>query len=70
MQRIESIKSYKLKNEKVTKKFEGLVNQEREVKITNIKNMTFESIWCQFKKIIRETAKEVCGTFKTCSRPK
>lgn len=60
----ETIRSYKLTNEKIKKKFEEMVNNEMGKIMANMEEYSAERLWNDFKDVIIESAKKVCGTCK------
>lgn len=59
-----NIRSYKLRENEIARKFENETNKQMEKLIERTKMLTLEEIWEEFKNIILNTAKIVCGTHK------
>lgn len=59
-----SIKSYKLKNKTLAKKYAKVVNQELEIWIKDNNKMSIEELWNSFKDSILKAATQVCGVYK------
>lgn len=60
----ETIRSYRLNNENIATKYRTEIKKEIEARI-NDSELSAKELWNHFKDIVIDTAKKVCGTFKT-----